>query len=399
MAFSARPRAGYWTYGRTGALMMEGARELEHVVRAPVLTAPGTTAARPAIPVILVATEDQQLGAIMRVGGVRVVDRAIRQLARLRDVHVVIADDGSIPLPRRLPANMERRELSGGEVALQQLAVELGPETARVGADTVWLIPGRFDKGTRVVDAASRRLASAAVFAEPQRDPGGIIDRLINRRIVTRLTRLLVSHLPVSPALLTLLAGFVGLNGVLLVATGGAAAVAGFAVLQAYVILDGCAGELARVRLSQTAFGAWLDTVVGDVINVALVLALGLGLWRQGGTYLDMKMALAAAGMTLLYMAITYRELMRQREGDVMRLRWWFTYWQPIVGMTGAGSHSLKPVLMLGRRDFLVLGGLVAAAFDQLAPVLVYALIIATVRAGGALGQLLAPDWRIRPGS
>ena len=39
-----------------------------------------------------------------------------------------------------------------------------------VGADTVWLIAGRFEKGIRVEDAASRRAANDAVFRDLQRD-------------------------------------------------------------------------------------------------------------------------------------------------------------------------------------------------------------------------------------
>jgi hypothetical protein len=54
-------------------------------------------------------------------------------------------------------------------------------------------------------------------------------------------------------------------------------------------------------------------------------------------------------------------------------------------------------VVLLGRRDVAVLLALVLACFDQLPVVLLYSLIIAIVRAGGALGQLLTPDWKIRP--
>ena len=61
-----------------------------------------------------------------------------------------------------------------------------------------------------------------------------------------------------------------------------------------------------------------------------MMLAVGLALWRHGGTYLDMKMAVAAAAMTLFYVAVSYRELMRQGEGDVMKLRWWFAYGQTL---------------------------------------------------------------------
>ena len=381
-------------------MTIEGAGELNSAVRAAaVLPRPTSVAPSTLVPIILCATEEEAPGARMQVGGLRVVDRAIRQLARLRDVSVVIATDGSVPIPRRLPRNMERREIGGDLTAsIEVLRAELGPEATIVRADTVWLQPGRFDKATRVVDAASRRAADEAVFRDAQRETVGIVDRLLNQKVSALLTRLLLAHLPVAPALVTLVAGFVGVYGALMVAGGTTqSAIAGFAILEGYAILDGCAGELARVRLHQTALGAWLDTVVGDFVNVLMILAVGFALWRHGGTYLDMKMSLAAAAMTLFYVAVSYRELMRQGEGDVMKLRWWFAYGQPLKNLSGAGSSSIRAVMLLGRRDFVIVLALGLAYFDQLPIVLLYTLIVAIVRAAGALGQLLTPDWRIRP--
>jgi hypothetical protein len=381
--------------------MIDGARELDRIAPIAVLPTRAVSApARGAVPVLLLATENEAKGARMRMGGLRVVDRAIRQLARLRDAHVVVIDDGSIPLPRQLPANMERRRVAAGDAAaiVAALTAELGHETTSVGADTVWLQPGRFDRGTRVVDAASCRAASAAVFEDLQRESTGIVDRLVNSRISSRITRWLFARLPLSPALISLAAGFLGVYGALTVATGtGQTVVLGFALLYGYVILDACASELARLRLHQTAFGAWLDTVIGDFVNIVTILAVGRSLWGHGGSFLDMKMALGAAGMTLFYVAISYRELMRQGEGDVTKLRWWFAYGQTLRGVSGAGSHSIKAVLWLGQRDLVILASLVLAACDQLPVVLLVFLIVAIVRAGGALGQLLTPAWRLRP--
>ncbi len=197
---------------------------------------------------------------------------------------------------------------------------------------------------------------------------------------------------------MTLAAGFVGVYGALMVATGAAPSVLlGFVLLQASIILDGSAGELARMRLNQSAFGAWLDTMVGDFLNVVMILAVGLALWRHGGTYLDMKMALVSAALTLFYVVVSYRELIRQRQGDVMKLRWWFAYGQSLCSLSGAGGAQIKAVMLLGRRDVVVLLGLGLAYFDQLPVVALYMMIISLVRAAGALGQLLTPDWRIRP--
>ena len=381
--------------------MIDGARELSPIARAAAVLAPRAVSApvNTVVPVILRATEVESRGARMRVGGMRIVDRAIRQLARLRDARVIVVSDGSIPLPRRLPPNVERREIDGDAVsAIAALQQELGPETTSVRADTVWLQPGRFDKGIQVVDAASRRTAADSVYADLQRDAGGIFDRIINRKISTVLTRLLFANLPVTPALLTLAAGFVGVYGALMIATGTAPnVVIGFAVLQGYIVLDGCATVLARLRLHQSALGAWLDTMTGDFVNIVLMLAIGRALWAHGGTFLDMKMAVAGAAMTVFYAAVAYRELVRQHEGDVSKLRWWFAYGQSLRSVSGAGSQSIKAVAMLGRRDVLIAAGLGLAAFDQLPIVLLLLLIVAISRAGAALIQLFTPDWRIRP--
>jgi len=212
------------------------------------------------------------------------------------------------------------------------------------------------------------------------------------------LTRLLFANLPITPALLTLVAGFVGVYGALMVATGTSPnVVIGFALLQGYVVLDCCADVLARLRLHQSGLGAWLDTMIGDFVSIVLMLAVGRALWTHGGTFLDMKMAAVSAALTLLYAVVSYRELIRQREGDVTKLRWWFAYGQPLRTLTGAGSRSIKGLTMLGRRDFVIAASLGLAYFDQLWIAGLLLLIVAVSRAGAALVQLFTPDWRIRP--
>jgi hypothetical protein len=383
--------------------MINGARQLgqlRSIARAPAVVPPPVVAPPSAvIPVILRATAAEAKGAQMRIGGVRVVDRAIRQLARLRDARVIVLSDDSIRLPRRMPRNIEQRDVDGDvETALAALRAELGPDTTTVGANTVWLQAGRLDEGIRVIDPASCRAAADSVFADLRRDSVGIFDRLINRRISTALTRRLFAKLPVRPAFLTLLAGCLGLYGALLVASGTSTdVVMGFAVLEGYVILAGCSTVLARLRVRQSRLTGWLDTLIGDAVSIALILAVGRALWGGDGTFLEMQLAAAGAAMTLFYAIVTYRELLRQGAADVSKLRWWFCYGQPLLAVRGAGSRSIRAVTMLGRRDMVIGVSLVLAALDQLPMVLLVLLIVAISRAGAALVQLFTPGWRIRP--
>jgi CDP-alcohol phosphatidyltransferase len=370
------------------------------------------------VPVILLATKEEAHGAQMRVGGIRVVDRTIRQMSRIRDVEVTIVSDGSIPLPKRLPSHITVRQTENPAALVEELKAKV-EDPIVVGADVVRVQGNRLDRGTRVVDRATRRTAEDAVFNDLMRGDLGLVARFINKKISFRITRYLLVHLPITPNMITLFAGFVGLYGALLISTGTYDnIVTGFLLAQAQSILDGCDGELARVRFQQTAIGEWLDTIVDDLLNLALTLAVGVALWRRGaavgdfkdikvgnafaalggGTYLDMKVALAAAAMLLFYNIVSYRELVKQGEGgEVLKIRWWFAYGQSLKSMSGAGTGALKSVMVLGKRDFFVLAWLVLAYFDLLPVVLLYALVLAIIWASVALGQLMTPEWRIRP--
>ena len=61
--------------------------------------------------------------------------------------------------------------------------------------------------------------------------------------------------------------------------------------------------------------------------------------------------------MTLFYVVVSYRELMRQGEGDVMKLRWWFAYGQTLKNVSGAGLDLHQGMMLLGRRDFVIVAG------------------------------------------
>jgi hypothetical protein len=370
------------------------------------------------VPVILLATKEEKLGAEMRVGGLRVIDRTLRQIGRLRDAKVTIVSDGSIRIPKRLPPHVDVRYTENPGATVAELKSQMSSPIV-VGCDVVRVQGNRLDRGTRVIDRATRRAAENAVFDDLLRGDLGVVARFINKKISFRLTRYLLVYLPITPNMVTLLAGFIGLYGAFLISTGTYTNVlTGFLLAQAQSILDGCDGELARVRFQQTAIGEWLDTIVDDVLNLALVLGIGVALWRRGaaiadfkdikvgnvlaalngGTFLDMKVALAAAGMLLFYNIVAYRELVRQGEGgEVLKIRWWFAYGQSLKSMSGAGSGHMKALLMIGKRDFFVFAWLVLAYFDLLPVVLLYALVLAIVYAGVAVGQLLTPEWRLRP--
>jgi phosphatidylglycerophosphate synthase len=49
-------------------------------------------------------------------------------------------------------------------------------------------------------------------------------------------------------------------------------------------ILDGCDGEVARLKLLESDFGCWLETVCDYVFYLFLLVGMTIGQWRSSGS-------------------------------------------------------------------------------------------------------------------
>jgi phosphatidylglycerophosphate synthase len=352
--------------------------------------------------VIIRATAETMPGAAMRVAGLTAAERAIKQWARLPEAHVVVVSDDTVPLPATPPPNVSVQIVRGaGELAEVTRRSHVAPENV-LPANRVDPAgrPGTGSEPVVVVDEISRRKAEDAIFAELLRGDLGLVARWINKPISFRITRHLLCRLPVTPNQVTVGAGLIGLVGCALIATGRyAAVVAGFALAHIQSVLDGCDGELARVRFQQSAIGEWLDTITDDALNLALIGGLGLALRNpaRGGPPGGWLLAGLAGTMLLFYNIVAYRELLRQGEGgEVLKVRWWFARGSDMKALAGHTKSGPAAFLYnLGRRDVFVLVWLMLAVADQLGLILVFALLVAGSSFVVAAGQVLG---RLRPG-
>jgi phosphatidylglycerophosphate synthase len=322
-----------------------------------------------------------------------VLERSLKQLERL-GVTILVASDGSCPLPKYLPPLAVVRKVPRPEdlTALrkeQLTAIELGANEVRPSLRTL-------EGGLRVTDEKSRRKAEAAIFADLMRGDLGYVARHFNKPVSFFLTRHFFCHLPITPNQVTLGAALVGLFGMVLIASGDyALMVWGFFLAHLQSILDGCDGELARVRFQQSAVGEWLDTIVDDGLNIILFTAIGVGLFRAGGDTTALTMGLFASGMHLVYDIVALSEIRRQGEGgEIISVRW------RLVGkddMKSRLSKNHKSVVArfyaLGRRDFFVLAFLIYALLRIPKLALIHALIISFPLFVIALAQVV---WRLR---
>jgi phosphatidylglycerophosphate synthase len=331
--------------------------------------------------VVLSATRAEAPGAVLRVAGLTVVERALRQLGQSPEIRVVVASDGTVPLPAALPANAEVRKVADAAAAVA-LARQLG--APRVGADVVRLDRKIWSAGVRVTDEPTRQAAEDAVFGALFRADLGFVARHLNKPMSVWFTRNVLVHTGVTPNQITLFAAVLGVFGCALIATGHYGWVAaGLALEQLQSVLDGCDGELARVRFQQSKLGAWLDTFVDDVLNVLLTVSAGVGLWQAGAGNWALAVGVAGGAMLVLSNLIIMRDMRRQKaSGDLMDMVWWFSGGKKLGAMSAGGGGQGGPgigtiLFTMGRRDTAIYLWLLFALLGQLVLVLVMAAIIA----------------------
>jgi phosphatidylglycerophosphate synthase len=132
-----------------------------------------------------------------------------------------------------------------------------------------WAEPARSPEG--------RARAERRLFEACRKSQDGLVSRHFNRHVSLAISRLLVNT-PITPNQMTVATFAVALVACALAYQGGYAYTAAAGVLmQLNSILDGCDGELARVRWQGSKLGQWLDTLGDDLSNVLFWAALGFG--------------------------------------------------------------------------------------------------------------------------
>jgi phosphatidylglycerophosphate synthase len=149
----------------------------------------------------------------------------------------------------------------------------------------------------------SRRAAEDKLFGAARKESDTWIARNFDRNLSMQLTRAFVA-LPITPNQVTIIGTSFGLTGALLLALGTYLTQlvgGGFLVLS--IIIDGCDGEVARLKYMESEFGRRLDFFLDNIVNVLAIFAVGAGHYWQGGPsiYLYGSIANAAAALASVF--------------------------------------------------------------------------------------------------
>ena len=113
----------------------------------------------------------------------------------------------------------------------------------------------------------------------------GVISRFINRPMSIQISKLLV-RTSISPNMISFFCFAVAiLASVFLSFPAYWALIIGGILAQITSILDGCDGEVARLKFQSSTFGGWLDSILDRYADGFFIFGLSLGLWFRTENY------------------------------------------------------------------------------------------------------------------
>jgi phosphatidylglycerophosphate synthase len=231
--------------------------------------------------------------------------------------------DAAPPDAVRLPWNVV--------VHIKDLRALASGETASVGVPVA---------GPADVQRAEKHLLRALI-----KDEEGFMSRHLDRAVSLAVSRR-IANTGVTPNQMTYFAVLIGLVGApFFLSSRPAVQVVGGILFLLHSILDGCDGELARLRFQESRWGGVLDFWGDNVVHVAVFAAMSIGLARELGRPWPVWCGISAVIGTVASAYTVYRRTMTgPKEGPLY---------------TSVATHSdtvlSRMTDAVSRRDFIYL--------------------------------------------
>ena len=140
----------------------------------------------------------------------------------------------------------------------------------------------------RVTDDATAAAAEDALFQGLARNVTNLFARYVDRPMSRAISRRLAPF-PITPNQITIFSTLLGIVGSLvLLDPSYGAGVLGTFLFFSHTVIDGCDGEIARLKFQESAWGAKLDLIGDNVVHAFLFPCVALRLYfaDPGGPYL-----------------------------------------------------------------------------------------------------------------
>ena len=201
-------------------------------------------------------------------------------------------------------------------------------------------------KWQRVGNEQQRQLAERKLDGWLVKPTDGIFARA-NRRISIPISRWIIPF-PITPNMVSLFTLGVSFAAGAFLALGGYWNILTGAILSWFSsVLDGCDGEVARLKMQESAFGCWLETICDNLYYLFIFSGLTIGLVRSSGnrSYLVWGALLFVGAAASTLVTGLQRHQMSSDRPEQYLLHW----------HKRADARSSNPLLYLGRHtEFII---------------------------------------------
>ncbi len=147
---------------------------------------------------------------------------------------------------------------------------------------------------------ADIKFAEKKLLASLVKAKDGIVSKRFNRKVSTLITRFLVKT-PVTPNLISFSILGLAILTFLFLAKGTYPWIfLGGLLIQFMSIVDGCDGEVARLKFIKSKWGAWLDPILDRYVDTVIIAGMAYGYWSVTGN----KLILPIAAFVMLAMML-----------------------------------------------------------------------------------------------
>ncbi len=247
-------------------------------------------------------------------------------------------------------------------------------------SDGIQLLSGRGQMGTfdigngywHDVDTPEMMKNAERFLLNACRKPtDGIISRNFNRYVSLFITRFLAKTL-LSANQVTAITSVVGISSGVLVAYGDYWHVLWGAILfKLSSILDGCDGELSKLKLTSSKVGQWLDTLSDNFTYLCFFVGTVVGMAQRGDAHIQITGTLAIFGLAMSLLVMFIYLIRNTSSGSLLAIQEDFKEGPD----RGIFKRFFASIQFMAKRDFFALAFLVMAVFDGL-PLILWGCII-----------------------
>jgi len=173
------------------------------------------------------------------------------------------------------------------------------------------------DRWEDVDSLGAHKAAEDLLFQSLRKSTDGMMSRLLERRISLAVTRFLMKT-PVTPNMLTIWMMIIGAIAACFFAQPGwTPKMIGAVLFWLTSCLDGCDGELARLKFLESRLGGWLDLWSDNFVHMLVFIGMGVGLTRDtGDLHWSLVGAIAAAGVFISVSWVSITMLQKHKRNN-----------------------------------------------------------------------------------